>query len=119
MQGERTEIDVGKDHAVAQGASQAPPPISIRYARLLGRIDLFAGLERVALAKLAAHLEPRSHPAHEVIFRQGEPGDALYLVVSGSVGIYLQDESGAAELRVNVLHAGEPFGEMALLTNKP
>ncbi len=31
----------------------------------------------------------------------------------------MPDESGAAELRVNVLDAGEAFGEMALLTNKP
>ena len=31
----------------------------------------------------------------------------------------MTDESGAAELRVNVLDAGEAFGEMALLTNKP
>ena len=47
------------------------------------------------------------------------PGDAFYLVASGTVGVYVTDRSGAAETRVTMLHAGEPFGEMALLTNIP
>lgn len=87
------------------------------YARLLRQVDLFAGLDRVTLAKLAAHLHPLSYKAGSVIFRQGDAGNAFYLVASGTVGVYALDSTGTAENRVKILHAGEPFGEMALLSN--
>lgn len=119
MHGERSDADIGQGHAVADSARQAPRSHPVGYARLLGQVDLFAGLERVTLAKLAAHLEPRAYQSRDIIFRQGDPGDAFYLVAGGSAGVYLADESGASEIRVRVLHAGEPFGEMALLTNRP
>src|SRR3981081_928755 len=100
-----------------RGGSQSSQTDHLGYASLLGQVDLFAGLERVALAKLAAHLEPLFYPADSIIFRQAEPGDAFYLVATGSVGVYSTGPSVAAEKLVKALHAGEPFGEMALLTN--
>lgn len=89
------------------------------YAHLLRRVDLFAGLDRVTLSKLAAHLQPLFYSAHSIIFHQGDVGDALYLVASGSVGVYVTNKSSTTEKQVKVLHAGEPFGEMALLGNIP
>ena len=83
------------------------------------QVDLFAGLERITLAKLAAYLEPRSYKSHEIIFRQAEPGDAFYLVASGSVGVYLVDESGATEIRVRVLHAGEAAAPLITIAIAP
>lgn len=41
----------------------------IQYAHLLRQVDLFAGLDRVTLAKLAAHLQPISYAAQTIIFR--------------------------------------------------
>src|SRR5262247_3606496 len=95
-----------------EDAGKGPQTDHLRYARLLGQVDLFMGLERVTLAKLAAHLEPLFYPSRSIIFRQGEPGDAFYLVASGSVGVYVAAHSHAAETRLKVLHVGEPFGEM-------
>ena len=89
------------------------------FARLLREVDLFAGLERVTLAKLAAHLEPQFYAAPSVIFRQGDAGDALYVVASGTVGVYATDKTGTAENLVRLLSVGEPFGEMALLSSIP
>src|SRR2546423_1683356 len=109
MQGERREVETSRD-AAAAAAPATPPFHSADYARLLGRVDLFAGLERVTLAKLAGHLEPRSYKSNEIIFRQAEPGDSFYLVASGSVGVYVAEASGAGEVRMRVLGAGEPFG---------
>jgi CRP-like cAMP-binding protein len=103
--------------AASEGVRKAPQIDHLGYARLLGQVDLFMGLERVTLAKLAAHLEPLFYPSHSIIFRQGEPGDAFYLVASGSVGVYVAAHSRAAETPLKILHVGEPFGEMALLTN--
>ena len=89
------------------------------YARLLRNVDLFAGLDRVTLAKLAAHLQPLFYAAGSTILRQGDVGDAFYLVASGSVSVNATERTGTAETRVKVLHLGEPFGEMALLSNIP
>ncbi len=119
MQGERSDREMSQGHANGQESLEISPTSALRYARLLGQVDLFAGVERVALAKLAAHLERRSYRSREIIFRQADPGDAFYLIAGGSVGVYLAEKSGAGEIRVKVLQAGEPFGEMALLTNNP
>src|SRR5262245_10598075 len=106
------------------GATQGPQEQSgtrdhREYARLLRKIGLFGGLDRVVLAKLAAHLHPLVYPASAVVFRQGDAGDAFYIVASGTVGVYVTDKSGDGETRLTVLDAGEPFGEMALLSNIP
>jgi anion transporter len=105
-------------------AAQVSPPHSEawdhrEYARLLRKIDLFGGLDRIVLAKLAAHLQPLAFPSSAIIFRQGDAGDAFYVVATGAVGVYVTDGNSAVERRVRVLHAGEPFGEMALLSNIP
>ena len=103
------------DQAIAEDSSSNR---HFEYAKLLRQIDLFSGLERVTLAKLAAHLQPLSFESQSVIFRQGEAGDAFYLVATGSVGAYLSGRAGNETL-LRVLQVGEPFGEMALLTNSP
>jgi hypothetical protein len=89
------------------------------HAALLARVELFAGLSRVTLAKLAAHLVPIRLTSGTELFRQGDPGDAFYLVARGEMGIYAAGGADAAETRVAVLGAGAPVGEMALLTNSP
>ena len=118
MQRKRSQAQAGHGEA-ASAVSQARQTDHLGRARLLGQVDLFAGLEKVTLAKLAAYLQPLSYEAGAIIFRQAEPGDAFYLVATGSVGVYTADKSGAGETRLEVLRAGEPFGEMALLTNSP
>jgi anion transporter len=119
MRGQRSGTEAAQGHTASDGAPKASPTDHVGYANLLGQVDLFLGLERVTLAKLAAHLEPLFYSSGSVIFRQAEPGDAFYLVATGSVGVYSTSRSSAAETRVKILHAGEPFGEMALLTNSP
>ncbi len=89
------------------------------HAKLLSSVDLFTGLDRVTLVKLAAHLEPVALPSGTTLFRQGDPGDAFFLVVRGSVGIYVSGPPDTEDSRVAILGAGDPLGEMALLTNSP
>ena len=59
----------------------------LEYATVLTRVDLFAGLDRVTLAKLAAHLEIVPVDAGTAVVRQGDPGDAFYVVVKGAFGV--------------------------------
>jgi anion transporter len=99
----------------ADGSSKAD---HLEFARLLAKVELFTGLDRVTLARLAAQLEPVWFENQSIIFEKDDPGNALFLVARGSVGVYAVDANGD-ETRVRVLGPGEPFGEMALLTNSP
>jgi len=61
---------------------------SLDYAELLAGVELFAGMGRVAPAQLAAHVEPIAVEAGEPVVNQGDPADALYIVASGTLGVY-------------------------------
>jgi len=65
-----------------------------------------------ALERLA-----REFPAGTVLFEEGQPGDDMYIVVSGEVE--LRRHVGDAERVLAVLPSGEFFGEMAILNNRP
>jgi len=97
----------------------AKQPLDLEHADLLAKVKLFAGVDRVTLAKLAARLESLSVPRGTDVFRQGDPGDAVYLVARGSLGAFVATDGDPAERRVNTLQAGNPFGEMALLGDHP
>jgi CRP-like cAMP-binding protein/di/tricarboxylate transporter len=88
-------------------------------AELLQRVELFSGLSRMALAQVAAHVDVLRLEAGETVFAQGDPPDALYIVGEGHVGVFARSGEGRTEIRLNTLHAGEVFGEMALLTDEP
>src|SRR5439155_4752383 len=69
--------------------------ISLEDAELLSRVDLFIGLDRVALAQLAARLERvEVLPGRDVVV-QGEPGDAMYIVAEGDLEVAVRADDGA------------------------
>lgn len=89
----------------------------------LGKVILFKELDAAQLAELAADTEERSFGAGSEIIRQGDPGDGLYIVVSGLVQVTGKLEEGQAreegEAVLSVLGPGEAFGELSLLDGKP
>ena len=85
---------------------------------LLGRLTIFAGLDRAALEQLAGAIRHRTVPPQETIFREGDPAFALYVVVSGGVFIQKATATGRV-LYLNRLGPGEAFGQMALVTGRP
>jgi len=97
----------------------ASQSLDLEHADLLAKVKLFAGMDRVTLAKLAAHLESLSVTGGTELFRQGDPGDAVYLVARGSFGAFVSSGDDSAERRVNTLETGNLFGEMALLGDHP
>lgn len=54
----------------------------------------------------------------EILFHRGEPGDAFFIIESGQIRIFTLDEEGS-ELTLNTLAAGEAFGELALVDDRP
>jgi len=103
----------------ADPGRSASHALDLEHADLLAKVKLFAGLDRVTLAKLAAHLESVPVPGGTELFHQGDPADAFYLVARGAFGAFVAADGDPTERRVNTLAAGDPFGEMALLSNHP
>jgi CRP-like cAMP-binding protein len=89
------------------------------YADLLIKVGLFAGLDRVHLAKLAALLEVVTIEEDETVCRQGDPGSALYIVARGQFGVFTGSLLESDQMRVGELSPGDFFGEMSLVTGDP
>lgn len=86
-------------------------------AQFLARTPLFANHSAHECTVLAQYLEQTSLAAGGVLFKQGDYGDALYVVKAGSLEIYKNDVFGA--VRVAEVRPGGLVGEMALVENKP
>ena len=84
----------------------------------LRSVPLFGSLDDEATRNLRELLRPEERPAGSVLFRQGEPGGAMYLIEGGRVRIHLRDEDGD-EVPLAERAAGDFFGEMAILDGKP
>jgi CRP/FNR family transcriptional regulator len=80
---------------------------------------LFGHADDPTLDALAAALRVRRFRKSETVFHQGDPGDALFIVASGSVKVVLPSHEGSEPAIVAVLGTGEFFGELALLDGAP
>ena len=80
----------------------------------LRRVPLFAGLEPVDLKQVAEISIERFFTNGEFIAHQGDPGDDLYIIVSGAVRVHITS-GGELALR----GPGEYVGEMAILDKLP
>jgi diguanylate cyclase (GGDEF)-like protein len=87
-------------------------------ASLLAGIDIFAFLAGDGLAALARKMLHQSYLPGEAIFREGESGDELFVVLSGLVAVTLASKD-AEDLELSRLGPGAFFGEMALLERAP
>ncbi|MDQ5851020.1 MAG: ATP-binding protein [Chloroflexota bacterium] len=83
----------------------------------LRQLPLFAGLPEADLDWLYRMAEPVSFPAGQYVMEEGEPGDALYVVLDGEVQV--TKRSGTHDVVLAVRGAGEVLGEMALLEQTP
>lgn len=60
----------------------------------------------------------QTYPQHSVIFSEGERGNTMYVILDGEVEIRKKTGKNAYKILVN-LKAGDFFGEMAIIENKP
>jgi len=88
-------------------------------AATLARIDLFAALTDTERRVLASELTDCPYVTDDVITRQGEAADSLFILAHGRVGIY-DDSTGGTGARDHLatLEAPSCFGEMGLLTGQ-
>jgi CRP-like cAMP-binding protein len=99
------EIPLGEPRLVGAAAADA-----------LARTPLFAGLSREALESLVQQLTLVHLSTDEVLFREGDPGDALYVIVEGEVAVQAE---GPPRVEMARLGPGAFMGEVALMTDQP
>ena len=85
---------------------------------ILKNVSLFSPLADDTLAGLATQVRRHAFRKDTVIFHKDQAGDALYIVESGRVRIFLPTSAGE-ELTVDIAGAGDVFGELALLDGRP
>jgi CRP-like cAMP-binding protein len=87
-------------------------------ADVLSQIPIFASLGDEDRSSLAERIDRQSFPKGSTLFRRGEPGNALYIIIHGQIRIFASTRQGN-EITLALLGAGEFFGEMALLDEQP
>ncbi|OGR84265.1 MAG: hypothetical protein A2901_03600 [Elusimicrobia bacterium RIFCSPLOWO2_01_FULL_54_10] len=85
------------------------------WSLFLRRVPLFHELEMEDLRDVAARIQLLSLPKGAVVYREGDPSDALYIVQSGRVKATTLDFDGMERI-LNILGRGETFGETSMLT---
>jgi hypothetical protein len=98
------------------GASAAQVARETQMERLLSlrQVSLFSGLSLERLQAIARIMREAEYVKGEVICHQGTPGEELYLMIEGEVGIF-RDLGTATEELLNSVAAGGYFGEIAVL----
>ncbi len=81
---------------------------------LLAKIPLFADLPAHELDRILSVLNVKELIDREILFSEGDPGEHFYLVMAGELEV-LMAAGQMEELQLNIMRAGEHFGEMSLI----
>lgn len=98
-------------------AQAAPDVKTEEYVGILRSIPIFGALPLEAARHLALSLKRAAFAPGELIIRQGDAGDSMYIVIQGSVDVHVSGDSGMSEY-LATLEVGQFFGEMSLLTGE-
>jgi len=83
----------------------------------LRRFTLFKPIDSIGLQALAQVMRRRSFAKNTVLFRKGDPGEAMMLIMTGQVRIFMNDDQGN-EITFRTLGVGQILGEFSLLDRK-
>ncbi len=81
-------------------------------------ISLFEGLPDEDLQAISDLAVTRHYAKNTLVICEGDRSDSLYIVLSGKVKVFLNDEEGK-EVTLNIQGEGEYFGELAMLDDAP
>jgi Flp pilus assembly CpaE family ATPase len=84
---------------------------------ILHRVDIFENLAEPELERIGDMLIERRYREGQVLFKQGDVGDALLIVADGRVKVFIPE--GQSERVLAFFGTGDVLGEMALLTGEP
>ena len=85
---------------------------------ILARAAIFQGVEPSALSTLIKQLQPVNFHRGHIVFAEGEPGDRLYIIISGKVKIGRCSADGRENL-LTIMGASDIFGELSIFDPGP
>jgi CRP-like cAMP-binding protein len=105
-----------REYALARKQADATERI-----KLLAKCDLMRHLPAEQIEQILPCIRDRRLQAGEILFKAGDPGDALFIVARGKVEVLTNGSPGAEASggAIAVLGEGHAFGEMALLSGGP
>jgi hypothetical protein len=118
----QTKHGVGKPgvYATLDANAAMAQLTTIEKMMLIRQVPIFADLKPEDLEELASVVEERRIDPGKDLFREGDPGDAVYLIVKGSVRVFTGGEgTDRAERLLSELGPGACIGEMAVLDASP
>jgi Cyclic nucleotide-binding domain len=117
----QTTKGVGKPGAYATlDANAAMASLTvIEKMMLIRQVPIFAELDADDLEELAGVVDEKRVEAGKDLFREGESGDAVYLIIKGTVRVFTGGIDGRPERILNELGPGACLGEMAVLDAAP
>lgn len=89
-----------------------------RIRATIARAPLFAALSISAIEDITNRITVRKVPVGSAVVAQDEPGDAMFIIMTGRVKVVMFGESGR-EVTLSLLRAGDSFGEMSLFDQGP
>ena len=106
-------IEQQKNHSAKKEDHMGPGiTISDKILHLKG-IEIFEGLSVSELAAVASVTKEAIYPPGEIVIKEGDPGETMYLVISGEVSV-LKSQGEDHEIELDRIGGGDYFGEMAL-----
>ena len=103
--------------ALERGSQPGPSSGTADQREFLRRIPLLEGLSDEDIEWVASFARPEDLAPGAVLTAEGEPGDSLYLVISGDLEVVKR--SGTGDVPLARLGPGEIVGEMAVLESRP
>lgn len=110
----KVEEELEHEHDEAAESARALLDPGTEY--LLSRVPILRGLPRNVIGDLASRAKLRTVVTGDILAREGEEGDSLFLVVAGIFGIHSAGFPPGMRPR---LFAGDFFGEMAFVFRRP
>ncbi len=90
-----------------------------QISEVLKKVPFFRSLGKDGISFIVERLKFKPYESDEVICKIGDPGDKMWIIISGRVKVVVQPEGSDEETVIAELTGGDYFGEMALLTGSP
>lgn len=86
--------------------------------QIISRVNIFTGIGFIEQKMIADKCVIANYKPDEIVIEQGEIGDKLYIIIKGTVQVFIKTQSMGWK-RISSLGPGDAFGEIAILRNIP
>jgi CRP-like cAMP-binding protein/CheY-like chemotaxis protein len=90
-----------------------------QISEVLKQVPFFRSLGKDGISYIVERLKFKPFDGDDTICKIGDPGDKMYIVISGKVKVVVSSEDVKEETVIAYLSSGDYFGEMSLLTGEP